>query len=320
MFGRLIRLGHWARAEVGRELLVGIVHLGHVFQLFGSTDIFRFACLNSSSRFLGFGRLQRRLLVAGPAFQHRVGNLGSKQANGAQGIIVARDGVIHFVGVTIGIHHRHHRNRQLARFPHGNLLVVGVNDEHGVRQAGHVLHTIQVFPIVAQCAPQPGLLFLGRGRQAAVGLSLLQLLEALDGFLDGGPVGQCAAQPAVVDVEHPAALGLFLNRFLRLAFGADEQDVLALGGLRSHKLRRLFEFLDRLLQVDDVDAVALPENILLHLRVPAPGLMPEVDTRFQQFFHAEAHQFFLPSAWSTGIVCARPSVRASGVPSCAGRA
>ena len=62
LFGRLIRPGHWARAEVGREQLVGIVHLSYVLQLFGSADIFRFACLGGSSRFLGLGRLQRPAL------------------------------------------------------------------------------------------------------------------------------------------------------------------------------------------------------------------------------------------------------------------
>ena len=50
---------------------------------------------------------------------------------------------------------------------------------------------------------------------------------------------------------------------------------------------RLLDALERLLQVDDVDAVALHEDELLHLRVPAPRLMPEVDTRFEQVLHRD---------------------------------
>ena len=44
---------------------------------------------------------------------------------------------------------------------------------------------------------------------------------------------------------------------------------------------------ERLLQVDDVDAVALGEDESLHLRVPAAGLVPEVDAAVEQLLHAD---------------------------------
>ena len=43
----------------------------------------------------------------------------------------------------------------------------------------------------------------------------------------------------------------------------------------------------RLLQVDDVDAVALGEDEALHLRVPATGLVPEVDAALEQLLHGD---------------------------------
>ena len=43
----------------------------------------------------------------------------------------------------------------------------------------------------------------------------------------------------------------------------------------------------RLLQVDDVDAVALGEDVALHLRVPAPGLVPEVHAGVEQLLHGD---------------------------------
>ena len=43
----------------------------------------------------------------------------------------------------------------------------------------------------------------------------------------------------------------------------------------------------RLLQVDDVDAVALGEDEPLHLRVPATGLVPEVDAAVEQLLHGD---------------------------------
>ena len=66
--------------------------------------------------------------------------------------------------------------------------------------------------------------------------------------------------------------------------------ILALGGQVLHKLRRLFEHLQRLLQIDNVDTVALTEDVLLHPRVPALGLVPEVNARFEQLLHGDVSQ------------------------------
>ena len=41
-----------------------------------------------------------------------------------------------------------------------------------------------------------------------------------------------------------------------------------------------------LLQVDDVDAVAVGEDEALHLRVPTAGLVTEVDTSIEQLAHS----------------------------------
>jgi hypothetical protein len=45
-----------------------------------------------------------------------------------------------------------------------------------------------------------------------------------------------------------------------------------------------------LLEIDDVDAVPLDEDELLHLGIPAAGLVPEVDARFEQLLHADVCQ------------------------------
>jgi hypothetical protein len=39
------------------------------------------------------------------------------------------------------------------------------------------------------------------------------------------------------------------------------------------------------LQVDDVDAIAIHEDEWLHLGVPATGLVPKVNARFQKLLH-----------------------------------
>ena len=123
---------------------------------------------------------------------------------------------------------------------------------------------------------------------------MLQFLQPLDRFLHRGHVGQKAAEPALVDVIHLAAIGFFGDRFLRLPLGADEQNVLSLRGHLAHETGGVLEELQRLLQINDVNAVALAENVFLHLRIPALGLMTEVYAGFEQFFHGNCGQMDAP--------------------------
>ena len=74
---------------------------------------------------------------------------------------------------------------------------------------------------------------------------------------------------------------------LGLPLGADEEHLAARRGRLAHEVERLLEARQRLVEVDDVDAVALAEEERLHARVPAPGLVPEVDARFEQLADAE---------------------------------
>ena len=67
----------------------------------------------------------------------------------------------------------------------------------------------------------------------------------------------------------------------------------------------------RLLQVDDVDAVALGEDEALHLGVPAAGLVSEVDTALEQLAHGhDGHGTSFRRAPRGARVKADPSVRA----------
>jgi hypothetical protein len=79
-----------------------------------------------------------------------------------------------------------------------------------------------------------------------------------------------------------SAIGL-----LGLLLGADEQDRAAVGDGLLDELVRLVDVAQRLLQVDDVDAVALGHDEALHLGVPATGLVPEVDAALEQLAHGD---------------------------------
>ena len=101
----------------------------------------------------------------------------------------------------------------------------------------------------------------------------------------GLEVGEHTAQPAGVDIVHTDALGLFLDGIGGLLFGADEKEGAVVLGQGADEVIGLFQLLHGLLEIDDVDAVALAVNVLGHLGVPAAGLVSEVDAGFQQLLH-----------------------------------
>src|SRR5262249_52626277 len=102
------------------------------------------------------------------------------------------------------------------------------------------------------------------------------------------------AEPPRVHEEHAAAVGFLVNGVLRLALRADEEKVLPRRREVGHEFRGFLELLERLLQVDDVDPIALPEDEFLHLGVPALGLMTEVDASLEQFLHRNRCQMTPP--------------------------
>ena len=74
---------------------------------------------------------------------------------------------------------------------------------------------------------------------------------------------------------------------LRLLLRADEEDRAAALREVAREVVRLLEQLGGLGQVDDVDAAALGEDEALHLRVPAAGLVAEVDSGLQELTHGD---------------------------------
>jgi len=106
-----------------------------------------------------------------------------------------------------------------------------------------------------------------------------------DGLLDGGEIGEGAAEPTFANVSRAAALRELLDDLLRLLLAADEEDLVALGREIAKEIGGLFELLGRLIQVNDVDPVTRLEDEGLHLRIPALRPMAEVHSGVHQFFY-----------------------------------
>ena len=54
---------------------------------------------------------------------------------------------------------------------------------------------------------------------------------------------------------------------------------------------RILEHDQRLFQIDDMNFVAMTEDIRGHLGVPEAGLVSKVDAGFQHFAHGNGHEF-----------------------------
>ena len=208
--------------------------------------------------------------------------------DGAHGVIVARDDIVDAVRRAVGVDDGDDRNPELVGFVDRNLLVADIDHEQHIRQPLHVLDATQAAPELVHLATQHGAFFLAALVERTVGLHLGEVGETLDRLAHRLEVGEHAAEPALIDERHAGADGFLLDGLTRRTLGADEQHGAAIGSdvldeVRSFRVERL-----RLLEVDDMDLVALAEDVLGHLGVPEAGLVSEVDARLQHLSHGHA--------------------------------
>ena len=204
------------------------------------------------------------------------------------------------IRVAVRIDHRDHRDLQASRLVDRDVLTVRVHHEDRGRRPAKLAHAGEVAVEVRELVVETlGILLRHRGEVAPL-LALHEVVETLDALLDRDEVGEEPAEPALVHVVHPRALGLLGDGFLRLLLRPDEEDLPAVAGEVAHERVRLLNPGERLLKIDDVDAVPLHEDEALHLRVPAARLMSEVDSGLQELLHGDDGHVSLPYASACG--------------------
>src|SRR3546814_21061637 len=110
-----------------------------------------------------------------------------------------------------------------------------------------------------------------------------------------------------------SALGGLGHLVAGLALGADEEHAAAAGDDVAHGQQGLVHQRQGLLEVDDVHAVAGPENERGHARVPAAGGMSKVAASFEELTQRGArkrHELF--SGWSTAGLSSAPTIAQIG--------
>ena len=224
---------------------------------------------------------------AGTGFDDSVSENADDELDGARGVVVGRNGEVNDFGIVVGVAEGEDRDVELAGFESGVLLKGRIGEDDGLREAAHFLQAAEVLVELGVFLAEKGDFLLRKLVPGAVGLGGVEVAETLDAARDGAPVGEGAAEPAVGDVEGARADRFVDDDLLGLRLGADEEDLSArfddgLEGLVSED-----GALNRLVEIDDVDAVAGAVDVFAHLRVPAVGLVSEVDAGFQALLHRD---------------------------------
>src|SRR5579859_2743732 len=119
--------------------------------------------------------------------------------------------------------------------------------------------------------------FLWQALKFTTLFAALQVFQVADAYLNGLEIGEHPTEPALVHIKHPAALRFLLHCFLRLLFRANKEDALPLGSQSRDKFVGFVQATDGLLEIDDMNTIALRKDEGFHLWVPAACLMPKVD-------------------------------------------
>ena len=180
------------------------------------------------------------------------------------------------------------------------VLLVGVNDPDSGGDLAHVADTAErTLQLLLLATHHEQFLLGAAGTGNIVEVNKLKLAQTRDTLGNGLEVGEHAAKPTLVDVRHANALSLLLDSGLGLLLGADEENVSTVSDGLLDEVERLVDVINGLLQIDDVNRVAIREDVTLHLRVPTAGLVPEVHAGFKQLAHGNdchgrpfwAHEF-----------------------------
>ena len=180
--------------------------------------------LLSGGRFLGLallvkfdelvfaqGNLRQRCL----AVEDGVSNQRGVKTYRFHRIVIAGNNVIDVVRRTIGVDDRDHRNAQLSRLAHSDVLVIDVDHEQNIGKRSHVLDAAEAPLELVLLTIQTEDFFLGQALQSTFLCHLLQIGQPFHRLTNRLVVGEHATEPAVTDKGHLATLCLGTDRVSR---------------------------------------------------------------------------------------------------------
>src|SRR5690606_855202 len=122
----------------------------------------------------------------------------------------------------------------------GNRFLIGINDEHQVRNRSHVLNAAQRAVELFALTIKVQTFLLGEALSVA-SQNFVKLAQTLDRIGNGLPVGHHAAEPAGVDVILGRTIGRVSNDVRSLTLRTNEQNASAASDRVRNDLQRIVQ-------------------------------------------------------------------------------
>ena len=139
--------------------------------------------------------------------------------------------------------------------------MIDIDDKQHVRNVTHVLDTTQAALQLFLLAGKAENFFLRESFESAIFSHLLQRRKTFYRLTNGLVVGQHAAEPALADKRHFAALGVRLQRLTCRTLGANKQDLSAIGDCTLNKGTGFARKRQALFEVNNVDFVTFAKDV-----------------------------------------------------------
>src|SRR5215216_7925479 len=159
---------------------------------------------------------------------------------------------------------------------HCKLFPLGIDDENPSWKLGHIPHAAErPLESLELGHLASGFLFGEQVERAPCHLRL-KLFHVAQPVTDLYEIHQRSTEPTAIDKVLAGSPSFTFHNILGLLLGAHKENFASAGCCVDHKVMRRREQGNSLLEIDDVYAIPLGENVRLHLRVPALRLMAEM--------------------------------------------
>ena len=174
------------------------------------------------------------------------------------------------------------------------MLFHRVENKYRFRCLLHRTETTEVALQLGEFAVKKQRLFLNHEIELADFFLALKFEHLVDAQRNGAEVREHSAEPTLVDIRHSTTICGLANWVLGLLLRSDEEHVAAVGHEVTKEVVGRLDAIQRLVEINDVNAVALTEDEAAHFGVPASGLVAEVRTCLNHLTHAdESHESLL---------------------------
>ncbi len=241
-------------------------------------------------------------------FRYGLNQNVQNQGDGSARVVIRWDGKIHRTWVRIGINHGEHRDAKFACLSKRNVFFHYVDDENRRRDAVQIRDGTEVLFQFCTLTADLQALTLGHGVQRTVLLHFVDLRHLAHRLSDRGEVCQHTSRPTLCDIRHTYCLYTLCYDFFGLLLRCNEQDFLSALGDLLHCCRCLVKLNACFVQVNNVNAFLLREDVRRHVRVPLALEVAEVNSGLEHLLEGCVFHVYFPGLSNSLVAaeCASP--------------